>query len=323
MSSLPGDRDALLAEQVAIITGAGGGLGREYALLFAQLGAKVIVNDYGGSLAGVRGTAVRAQAVVDEIRAHGGSAVASGHDISQPDEAQELVQTALDAYGGVHILVNNAGTAGSASAHDNINIESYTRTWAIACLVTSLMISKVWPTMEAQQYGRIINTSSDSILGFGGGGDGAYAASKGAVFALTKEMGCFGRASNIYINGVLPSAASRMSDLSPLVKSITREYFSAAAVAPFVAALASKACPCSGELFSVGAGRAARTTFATFPGYSNATDARDFVDHFSQVLGEGQEVFLPADCLAQIAYSIRHGTGNDVDLAGWSPGESS
>ncbi|KAL3444237.1 NAD(P)-binding protein [Aspergillus insuetus] len=305
----------LLENQVAIITGAGGGLGREYALLFAQLGAKVVVNDYGGSLAGVKGDSSRADAVVTEIRQAGGEAIASGHDISIPDEAEDLVQTALRAFRALHILVNNAGTAGSQSAHDNINIESYTRTWAIACLGTSIMISKAWPTMAAQGYGRIINTSSDSILGFGAGGDGAYAASKGAVFALTKELGCFGRKHGICINGVLPSAASRMSDLSPFIKNITRKYFSAAAVAPFVAALASRDCLCSGELFSVGAGRAARMTFATCPGFSGASNAAQFVSNFDAVLGKGQELFVPAECAEQIAYSIEHATGQKVNLS--------
>jgi NAD(P)-dependent dehydrogenase (short-subunit alcohol dehydrogenase family) len=312
MSSQPNKK--LLKNQVAIITGAGGGLGREYALLFAQLGAKVVVNDYGGSLSGVKGDASRAEAVVNEIRQAGGEAIASGHDISVPDEAEDLVQAALQSFGALHILVNNAGTAGSHSAHDNLNIHSYTRTWAIACLGTSIMISKVWPSMAAQKYGRIINTSSDSILGFGAGGDGAYAASKGAVFALTKELGCFGQKHGIYINGVLPSAASRMSDLSPFIKSITRKYFGAPAVAPFVAALASRECPCSGELFSVGAGRAARMTFATCPGFAGATEASQFVDNFDTVLGKGQELFVPANCVEQIAYSIEHATGEKVDL---------
>ncbi|KAG5789220.1 hypothetical protein H9Q69_011724 [Fusarium xylarioides] len=119
---------------VAIVTGAGGGLGREYALLLASYGAKVVVNDYGGSLSGQRGTISRAQTVVDEIKAKGGEAIADGHDISVQSEVQELVQDTLAAYGTIHILVNNAGTAGEASSHDNPSAgHGRLRHWALLC----------------------------------------------------------------------------------------------------------------------------------------------------------------------------------------------
>lgn len=146
------------------------------------------------------------------------------------------------------------------------------------------------------------------------GGDDGYAASKRAVFALTKDLGQFSRQHNIFINGILPSAASRMSDLSPLVKSITRKFYKGSAVAPFVAALASARCPCSGELFSVGAERAARTTFATFPGYSSAGGADEYLENFAQVMGTEQPPFIPSNCLEQIAHSILHATGETVSL---------
>lgn len=177
------------------------------------------------------------------------------------------------------------------------------------------MISKAWPTMAAQKYGRIINTSSDSILGFGAEGDGAYAASKGAVFALAKKLGCFAQKHGIYVNGILPSAASCMCDLSPFIRTITRKYFSPPAVALFVGGLASRDCPCSGELFSASAGRAARMTFAMCPGFAGATQAAQFVDNFDAVLGKGQELFVPANRVEQIAYSIEHATGQKVDLS--------
>lgn len=316
--SLRGEFHSSLAGQVAIVTGAGGGLGREYALLFARRGAKVVVNDYGGSLDGVKGSISRAQQVVEEINAAGGEAMADGHDVSVRSEVQQLVGNVLETYGTVHILVNNAGTAGQMSSHDNVNEPSFRRTWEIAALGTILLISTVWPAMEKQKYGRIITTCSDSLYGFGGGGDGGYASSKGAVLGLTKDLGKFSPRHGIMINGVLPSAASRMSDLSPVIKKITRTYFDPAKVAVFVAALASKECPVSGELFSVGGGRASRTTLATFPGFCSETP-EGYLENFDRVMGHLADVYVPTDCLDQVSYAIQHATGihlGRIDLNG-------
>lgn len=301
-----------LKDKVAIVTGAGGGLGREYALLLASYGAKVVVNDYGGNIEGSRGDVSRAQSVVDEIIANGGIAIADGHDVSQQSEAQDIIQYAVKNFGTVHILVNNAGTAGQISSHDNVNVNSFRRVWEIAALGTILLVSAVYPVMEKQGYGRIINTSSDSIYGFGGGGDGGYASSKGAVFALTRDLGRFSPRHGIKINGVLPSAVSRMSDLSPLIKRITREYFPTSKVAPFVCALAAEECPVSGELFSVGGGRAARTTLATVVGHVNEDKAEGYLAHFDDVMGSAKDAYIPTDCLDQVSYAIKHATGIDL-----------
>lgn len=311
-----GSEPKLLTDKVAIITGAGGGIGREYALLFAKHGASIVVNDYGGTLEGQRGTISRAQTVVDEITAAGGIAVADGHDVSQQSEVQELVQTAVNKFGTVHILVNNAGIAGSHSSHDNVNVAAFTRTWQIATLGTVLLTSAVYPVMEKQGYGRIINTSSDSVYGFGGGGDGGYASSKGAVFALTKDLGKFSPQHGIKVNGILPSAASRMSDMSPIIKKITRTYFHTHLIAPFAVALAAENCPVSGELFSVGGGRAARTTFATFDGHTNEESAQGYLDNFDKVMGSTAGVYVPTHCLDQVKFSIKNATGIEVDLEG-------
>ncbi|KAJ4262900.1 bifunctional hydroxyacyl-CoA dehydrogenase/enoyl-CoA hydratase fox2 [Fusarium torreyae] len=294
--------------------GAGGGLGREYSLLLASYGAKVVVNDYGGSLDGQRGTISRAQAVVDEIKAKGGEAIADGHDISSQTEVQQLVQDTLAAYGTIHILVNNAGTAGEASAHDNVNVPSFRRTWEIAALGTIMLISAVYPAMEKQGYGRIVNTSSDSLVGMGAGGDGGYVSSKGATFGLTRDLGRMSPKHGIKINGILPSAASRMSDLSPVIKRITREYFQPHLVADFVVALCSEECPVSGELFSVGGGRAARTTLATVPGHCHETTPEGYLANFDRVLGTTDELFVPKDTLDLVSYAIKQATGTDVGL---------
>lgn len=304
-----------LSGRVAIVTGSGGGLGREYALLLASRGAKVIVNDYGGTLDGQKGEVSRAQKVVDEIKAAGGEAVADGHDVSVEAEVGEIVKLAESTFGGVHILINNAGTAGQFSdLGPAFNGPSFRRTWEIAAYGTALLISAVWPLMAQQKYGRIINTSSDSIYGFGGGGDGGYASSKGAVFALTKDLGKYSAQHGVHINGVLPSAASRMSDLSPLIKQITNQYFKASQVATFVGALADERCSVSGELFSVGGGRASRTTLATFPGYcSESVDG--YLDNFDSVMGTTKDVHVPVDCMGQVAYAISHATGISLEEA--------
>jgi NAD(P)-dependent dehydrogenase (short-subunit alcohol dehydrogenase family) len=176
----------------------------------------------------------------------GGHALADGHDISVQTEVKELVRATVEAFGTVHIVVNNAGIAGQMSAHDAVNVESFTWTWANAALGTALVTEAVDPVMQGHGYGRIVNTSSDSIYGFGGGGDAGYVGSKGAVFGMARDLGRFSAQHGIRINGRMPSASSRMSDLSPLIKKITREHFDASQVAVFVAALASKECPVSG-----------------------------------------------------------------------------
>jgi NAD(P)-dependent dehydrogenase (short-subunit alcohol dehydrogenase family) len=308
------EQEAGLAGRIAIVTGAGGGLGREYALLLAKRGVKVVVNDYGGTLDGVKGTTARADEVVAEIEEAGGTAVANGSDVSVQEEVRALVALAVQTFGRVDILINNAGTAGQASAHNKINVESFRRTWEIACLGSVLLISEVYDLMERQGYGRIVNTSSDSIYGFGGGGDGGYASSKGAVYALTRDLGRFSEQHGIKINGVLPSAVSRMSDLSPIIKTITHQYFKTEKVAVFVAALASEQCPVSGELFSVGGGRAARTTLATFPGHTSES-VEGFLSNFNAVMGSAEDAFIPSDTMEQVSFAISHATGVHVSKA--------
>ncbi|CAI6095998.1 unnamed protein product [Clonostachys chloroleuca] len=295
--------------RVAIITGAGGGLGREYALLLAAYGARVVVNDYGGSLSGERGTVSRAQGVVDEIKATGGEAIADGHDISIQEEVKALVQATLDSYGTVDILVNNAGTAGSISSHDNVNVASFRRTWEIAALGTIMLISAVYPTMEKNGYGRIITTGSDSLFGMGAGGDGGYTSSKGAVFGLTRDIGRMSPKHGIKINGVMPSAASRMSDLSEVIKRITRQFYKPHLVADFVVALASEQCPVSGELFSVGGGRAARVVIATVPGHVGESSPEGYLANWDKVMGSSVDVYIPTDTIDVVSYAIKQATG--------------
>lgn len=302
--------------RVAIVTGAGGGLGREYALLLAKMGAKVVVNDYGGTLEGQSGTVTRAQQVADEINADGGIAIADGHDVSVKNDTIEIVKRTISEFGRVDILVNNAGISGKPSSHDALDGPAFMRVMEIGVLGSQLMTSAVWSAMQSQGHGRIVNISSDAIMGFGAGGDCAYAGSKGAIFGITRDLGRFSPAHGIKINAVLPSGTSRMGDLSDASKMITRTYFEASKCAPLVAALCSDECPVSGECIATGAGRAARVTLATFPGHVNETTAEGFLANWDTVMGEGKDVYFPSNTFDHVKYGVRIATGQEVpDIA--------
>ncbi len=296
--------------RVAIVTGAGGGLGREYALSLAAAGAKVVVNDYGGTLDGKPGTSERAQSVVDEIVTAGGTAVTDSHDVSR--DAKKIIATAVKAYGTVEIIINNAGIMGKGSPHDDVDGEAFMRVLEIGVLGTSLMTSAAWAIMREQEYGRIINVASNSIYGFGAGGEGAYAASKGAIYALTRDLGRFSPRDGIKINGIMPSGWSRMGDTSETSKKVTRTYFDPAKISPFVVLLSGEECPVSGEMFTVSAGRAARETLATFPG-SNAGTAEGWLKDWDNVMGKTEDVFIAADCLDHVKHIVRNATGKEME----------
>lgn len=296
--------------RVAIVTGAGNGLGREYALALAAAGAKVIVNDYGGSIDGVPGTSESAQNVVDEITKAGGTAFADGHDVSK--DAKKVIATAVQEYGTVHVVVNNAGISGKPSSHDDIDAEAFMRVLQINVLGTTLMTSVAYAIMRKQGFGRIINVSSNSIYGFGAGGDCAYATSKGAIFALTRDLGRYAPKDGIKINGIMPSGWSRMGDMTENTKRVTRTYFDPAKIGPFVVLLASDECPVSGEVFTVSAGRAARETLATFPG-SNAGTTQGWLEDWDRVFGKTDEPYLAVSCVEHVKYIVKNATGQEMD----------
>jgi len=214
-----------VAGKVAIVTGAGLGLGRLYALALAERGAMVLVNDYGGDLEGRPGTVAVAQAVVDEIKAKGGVAVAHCGYVAK--DYKDIVETAVKEFGTVHILINNAGITGKMSSHDDVDASAFMRVLEISILGTAMVTSAAYPIMAKQKYGRIVNTSSNAMYGLGSGGDCAYGASKAAAFAITRQLWRWSERDGIKINCTMPSAASRMGDLSEGTKYVTRTYFPA------------------------------------------------------------------------------------------------
>ncbi|KAF2768273.1 NAD(P)-binding protein [Teratosphaeria nubilosa] len=298
--------------KVAIVTGAGLGLGRLYALALANAGAKVVVNDYGGTLEGQPGSITRAQSVVNEITQAGGEAIGDANDISTQDGVRSLVKRAVDRFDTVHILINNAGITGKTSPHDDVDGPAFMRVLEISVLGTTLMTSACYSIMAKQKYGRVVNVSSNAIYGFGAGGDCAYGASKGATFAITRELGRWSERDGIKINCIMPSAASRMTFLSEGTKKVTETYFDPNGVVPFVVALVSDECPTSGEVYTASANRAARETLATFPGAKSDT-AEGFLRQWDAVMGKGAAPYLADSTLDQVKYIVRQAHGMKME----------
>lgn len=246
-----------LDDRVAIVTGAGRGMGRTHALLLAERGARVLVNDYGGAQSTlIPGTISQAQAVVDEIKAAGGEAEANAAMVGTGQSAREMVEHALDAFGRVDILVNNAGGSliGEPDAFDDEEIEGVLRTNFIG---PYMLLRRVWPLMRAQGYGRIVNVMSSAVLG--AGHLGPYAAGKAGLMGLTHDAAFDGQPHNILVNGVFPTGASRLTETSQEDIALWyRTHFQPEKVSAFIAYLCSEALDFSGEIFNVGGGRVAR-----------------------------------------------------------------
>ena len=239
--------------RVAIITGAGGGLGRSHALELARRGAQVLVNDLGGALDGSGSSLTAADRVVDEITAAGGIAVANHDSVATAEGGQNIVQAAIDAFGRVDVLVNNAGILRDKAFHkmDDAMIEAVINVHLKGALYVS---QPAYRLMREQGYGRIVNTSSASGL-FGNFGQANYGAAKAGLAGLTRVLAIEGASHGIQVNAIAPIAATRMTQdiLGPLADKV-----SPASVSPLVAYLAHEECAVNGHVYSVAGGRIAR-----------------------------------------------------------------
>jgi NAD(P)-dependent dehydrogenase (short-subunit alcohol dehydrogenase family) len=267
--------------KVAIVTGAGGGLGREHSLLLASRGALVVVNDVGGAVDGTGGDAGPAQQVVDEIKTKGGEAVADTNSVATPEGGQAIVQRALDAFGRIDIVVNNAGILRDKSFH-NLTPDLVDPVIDVHLRGAFYVTQPAWVHMREQQYGRVIVTASSAGI-LGNFGQANYGAAKMGLVGLAHVLAQEGDRFNIKANAVAPIAGTRM----------TREIFGElsdkldpALVSPVVAWLAHEDCPVSGHTYSVGGGRVARVFVGQGPGYMR-TDApltiEDVRDHFDEI----------------------------------------
>jgi len=252
-----------LKDQVVIVTGAGGGIGRAAALLLGRLGVRVVVNDYGGDTAGQAGDIGRAQAVADEIRAAGGEATANGEPVGSVRAAEKIRDAALAAYGRIDALINNAGIMAIGEV-DEISDALLDRVIEINFLGAFRLLRAVWPGMKARGYGRIVNVSSSSLLGFG---DRApYGAAKAALIGLTADAAFNGKPHGILVNSLLPAAFTRLTNgeaggadaIDPAMWEMLREKFAPEFVASTAAFLVSPKLSITGEHIVSGANRVAR-----------------------------------------------------------------
>ncbi|WP_399682468.1 SDR family NAD(P)-dependent oxidoreductase [Xenophilus sp.] len=196
--------------RVAIVTGAGGGLGRQHALALAARGAKVVVNDLGGAVDGQGGSASAAQKVVDEIRAAGGEAIANAASVTDFAAVQAMVQQAVDTWGRVDVLVNNAGILRDKS-FAKMELDDFRLVVDVHLMGAVHCTKAVWPIMTAQKYGRIVMTTSSSGL-YGNFGQSNYGAAKMALVGLMQTLSLEGAKNDIRVNCLAPTAATRMTE---------------------------------------------------------------------------------------------------------------
>ena len=198
------------ADQVAIVTGAGGGLGRCHALELARRGAKVVVNDLGGAMDGSGGSSAAAEAVVAEIKAMGGEALANGGSVSDRAGAQSMVDDAMNAWGRVDVLINNAGILRDKS-FSKMTLDDFDMVVNVHLLGAAYCSHAVWPVMQEQNYGRILMTTSPTGL-YGNFGQTNYGAAKLGQVGLMNSLKIEGAKNNIHTNTIAPVAATRMTE---------------------------------------------------------------------------------------------------------------
>ncbi len=278
--------------RVAIVTGAGSGLGRAHAVLLAARGAHVVVNDPGRALDGSGESHSAADRVVAEIEARGGTAAANYESIADPAGAQRLVTAALERFGGLDILINNAGILRDKT-FAKMSHEDFRAVIDVHLMGAVYCTRAAWPHFKERHYGRIVMTSSGAGL-FGNFGQSNYGAAKMALVGLMNVLKLEGARDGILVNSVSPIAATRMTEahtpqgLLPYLKS---EMVSAA-----VAYLASEACHATGYVISAGAGYFSRTQVLEGEGVyldpAAAVDPDTVESHFDRICDLSKPTFL-------------------------------
>ena len=295
--------------RVAVVTGAGRGIGRAYALLLAERGASVVVNDLGGTMEGDGSDDQPAAAVTAEIVDAGGSAIADASDVATVAGGQSVVDAAVDGFGRIDIVVNNAGIIqfGSLPEVDIDNLESHLAVHVGGSFNTT---RAAWPHMVDHGYGRIVMTTSTGM--FGRPDNLGYATAKAGVVGMTRSLKAAGAAHGIKVNLIAPSASTRMvlpsgGPVSP--PPAIPEGMEPELVAPMVAFLAHEDCDVSGEIYLAGAGRFARIFIASTEGYVHPRPGRptieDVADHWDSINDE-RGYYKPADLMDWSKHYMSH-----------------
>jgi NAD(P)-dependent dehydrogenase (short-subunit alcohol dehydrogenase family) len=276
--------------KVAIITGAGGGLGREHALMMARRGALIVVNDLGGAVDGSGSDKGAAQLVVDEITAAGGEAVANADSVATPEGGAAIVQTAVDAFGTVDIVINNAGILRDKAFH-NMGPDLVDPVIDVHLRGAFNVTQPAWKLMREQGYGRIVSTSSAAGV-FGNFGQANYGAAKMGLVGFTNVLAVEGAKYDIKANAIAPLALTRMTEdlLGPLGEKVKPDL-----VSPLVTYLAHETCESSGRVYSVGGGRVAEVFIAECQGYADteALTPESLRDNWDTVT-DREGYFVPA-----------------------------
>ena len=268
--------------RVVIVTGAGNGLGRAHALLLASRGARVVVNDPGGAVDGKGGDHAAADKVVAEIKAAGGQAVPNYDSVADPKTAANIVKTAVDSFGTIDIVVNNAGVLRDKTFH-NMTVEDFDFVVKVHFLGTAYVTHAAWPIMRAKAYGRVVVTSSNSGI-YGNFGQANYGGAKLAVVGFMNALRLEGQKYNVLVNALAPVAGTRMTESLMTPEMLAR--LDPAFVSPMVAYLCSEQCQRTGDIWSAGAGYFARIEYREAPGLrieGRAPTVEDVADNIDKI----------------------------------------
>ncbi|WP_217561844.1 SDR family NAD(P)-dependent oxidoreductase [Streptomyces sp. GbtcB6] len=311
-------RQHLSDDRVAVVTGAGRGNGRAYALLLGELGAKVVVNDLGGSMEGFGSDTGPAEAVAAEINDAGGTAIADTSDISTADGGRRPVEAAVEAFGRIDMVVNNAGNVRFAGLPDidATNIESHLAVHVLGAFHTT---RAAWPYMLERNYGRVVLTGSIGMFGLPD--NLGYATAKAAMIGMARSMAASAHGHDIKVNVIAPNAMTRMAGgPSEGMDALSEQrhpgggVMDPALVAPMVAYLAHEACDVSGEVFLAGAGRFAHLFVGVTEGYLPADPLKvtteDIVENLDRIK-DHSGYHVPRDLMECVSRYMAHRQGEE------------